>query len=68
MNDPRYETDPAYRQDVFDALERSNIHTNDRRKENPRARRSFKEEVVKVVTAPKPEPEVKRPPNAWPPA
>ena len=25
MNDPRYETDPAYRQDVFDALERSNI-------------------------------------------
>ncbi len=26
MNDPRYETDPAYRQDVFDALERSNIN------------------------------------------
>ena len=25
MNDPRYETDPAYRQDVYDALERSNI-------------------------------------------
>ena len=25
MNDPRYESDPAYRQDVFDALERSNI-------------------------------------------
>jgi hypothetical protein len=26
MNDPRYEIDPAYRQDVFDALERSNIN------------------------------------------
>jgi hypothetical protein len=25
MNDPRYEADPAYRQDVFDKLERSNI-------------------------------------------
>jgi hypothetical protein len=25
MNDPRYEDDPAYRQDVFDKLERSNL-------------------------------------------
>ena len=25
MNDPRYDKDPAYRQDVFDKLERSNI-------------------------------------------
>jgi hypothetical protein len=25
MSDPRYESDPAYRQDVFDKLERSNI-------------------------------------------
>ena len=25
MEDPRYDTDPAYRQDVFDMLERSNI-------------------------------------------
>ena len=25
MNDPRYDTDPAYRNDVFEALERSNI-------------------------------------------
>ena len=25
MNDPRYETDPAYRQDIYDKLERSNI-------------------------------------------
>jgi hypothetical protein len=25
MNDPRYEDDPAYRQDIFDKLERSNI-------------------------------------------
>jgi hypothetical protein len=25
MNDPRYENDPAYRQDVFDKLERSNL-------------------------------------------
>jgi len=25
MNDPRYDTDPAYRQDVFDKLERSSI-------------------------------------------
>ena len=25
MNDPRYDTDPAYRQDVFDKLDRSNI-------------------------------------------
>ena len=25
MNDPRYDTDPAYRQDVFEALDRSNI-------------------------------------------
>lgn len=25
MNDPRYENDPAYRQDVYDKLERSNI-------------------------------------------
>ena len=30
---------------------------------------AFKEEeVVEVVPAPKPEPVVKRPPNAWPPA
>jgi hypothetical protein len=29
---------------------------------------AFKEEVVEVVPAPKPKPEVKRPPNAWPPA
>ena len=28
---------------------------------------AFKEEVEEVVHAPKPEPEVKRPPNAWPP-
>ena len=26
MNDPRYDKDPAYRQDVFDRLERSNIN------------------------------------------
>lgn len=26
MNDPRYDRDPAYRQDVFDRLERSNIN------------------------------------------
>jgi hypothetical protein len=25
MSDPRYETDPAYRQDIYDKLERSNI-------------------------------------------
>jgi hypothetical protein len=25
MNDPRYDSDPAYRQDVFDKLERSNV-------------------------------------------
>ena len=25
MGDPRYEDDPAYRQDVYDKLERSNI-------------------------------------------
>ena len=25
MSDPRYDTDPAYRQDVFDMLERSNV-------------------------------------------
>jgi len=25
MNDPRYDSDPAYRQDVFDKLERSSI-------------------------------------------
>ena len=25
MNDPRYESDPAYRQDVFDKLDRSNL-------------------------------------------
>jgi hypothetical protein len=25
MNDPRYDNDPAYRQDVFDKLERSNV-------------------------------------------
>lgn len=25
MNDPRYETDPAYRQDIFNKLERSNL-------------------------------------------
>jgi hypothetical protein len=25
MNDPRYDSDPAYRQDVFDKLERSNL-------------------------------------------
>lgn len=25
MNDPRYENDPAYRQDIFDKLDRSNI-------------------------------------------
>ena len=25
MNDPRYDTDPAYRQDVYDKLERSNV-------------------------------------------
>ena len=25
MNDPRYDNDPAYRQDVFNKLERSNI-------------------------------------------
>jgi len=27
MNDPRYDTDPAYRQDVFDKLGRSNLDT-----------------------------------------
>lgn len=27
MNDPRYDNDPAYRQDVFNKLERSNIDT-----------------------------------------
>ena len=26
MNDPRYDNDPAYRQDVFDALERSQLN------------------------------------------
>ena len=26
MNDPRYERDPAYRQDVYDKLERSNVN------------------------------------------
>lgn len=26
MSDPRYDTDPAYRQDVFDKLERSNLN------------------------------------------
>jgi hypothetical protein len=26
MNDPRYENDPAYRQDVYDKLERSNLN------------------------------------------
>jgi hypothetical protein len=26
MSDPRYETDPAYRQDVFDKLDRSNVN------------------------------------------
>ena len=25
MSDPRYEKDPAYRQDVYDKLERSNV-------------------------------------------
>jgi len=25
MNDPRYDTDPAYRQDIYDKLERSNL-------------------------------------------
>ena len=25
MSDPRYDTDPAYRQDVYDKLERSNV-------------------------------------------
>ena len=25
MNDPRYDRDPAYRQDVYDKLERSNV-------------------------------------------
>ena len=25
MNDPRYDNDPAYRQDVFQKLERSNL-------------------------------------------
>ena len=25
MNDPRYDSDPAYRQDVFNKLERSNL-------------------------------------------
>ena len=25
MNDPRYDNDPAYRQDVYDKLERSNV-------------------------------------------
>ena len=25
MSDPRYENDPAYRQDVYEALERSNL-------------------------------------------
>ena len=25
MTDPRYERDPAYRQDVYDKLERSNV-------------------------------------------
>ena len=25
MNDPRYENDPAYRQDIYNKLERSNI-------------------------------------------
>ena len=27
MNDPRYDSDPAYRQDVFVKLERSNLDT-----------------------------------------
>lgn len=27
MNDPRYDSDPAYRQDVFDRLEKSNLDT-----------------------------------------
>ena len=27
MNDPRYDNDPAYRQDVFNKLERSNLDT-----------------------------------------
>ena len=26
MNDPRYDTDPAYRQDIYDKLERSNVN------------------------------------------
>ena len=25
MNDPRYDRDPAYRQDLYDKLERSNV-------------------------------------------
>ena len=25
MSDPRYESDPAYRQDIYDKLERSNL-------------------------------------------
>ena len=25
MNDPRYDQDPAYRQDIYDKLERSNV-------------------------------------------
>ena len=25
MSDPRYDSDPAYRQDVYDKLERSNV-------------------------------------------
>ena len=25
MNDPKYDRDPAYRQDVYDKLERSNL-------------------------------------------
>jgi hypothetical protein len=27
MNDPRYDRDPAYRQDIFTKLERSNLDT-----------------------------------------
>jgi hypothetical protein len=26
MTDPRYENDPAYRQDIYDKLERSNLN------------------------------------------
>ena len=27
MNDPRYDSDPAYRQDIFNKLDRSDLNT-----------------------------------------